>query len=201
MNKKEVLVEYICKINSVIKQSLHHTQRIRFTCFDLSVNYIVFGATSGGIYIFNREPCKFIKLIPNKEGSVTNVVISPDQKNIALSTSKGLILVSENCFCDNNLQYQIYTQHEGNIITAMKWYSNDLYSGDNIGQISVISLTPLLTKALFQTPSATLMRLDSSIVQACAENSMNYAHDSEAVEIVSDSQAALRALQAVRFDS
>ncbi|KRT81816.1 hypothetical protein AMK59_6336 [Oryctes borbonicus] len=47
----------------------------------------------------------------------------------------------------------------------MKWYLNDLYSGDSIGQISVISLTPLLTKALFQTPSATLMLLDSSIVQ------------------------------------
>ncbi|KAI4463905.1 ruby-eye2-like protein [Holotrichia oblita] len=165
MSKKEVFVEYLSKINSVIKQSLHQTQRIKFTCFDISSNYIVFGASSGGIYIFNRHPCKFIKLIPNKDGSVTNIVISSEQKDVALSTTKGFIVIVENCFCDGNIQYQIYTQHEGNTVTAMKWYGNDLYSGDSSGQVSVISISHLLKKALFQTPSATLMRLDSTIVQ------------------------------------
>lgn len=29
MNKKEVLVEYISKVNNVIKQPLHQTQRIK----------------------------------------------------------------------------------------------------------------------------------------------------------------------------
>lgn len=29
MSKKEVFVEYLSKINSVIKQSLHQTQRIK----------------------------------------------------------------------------------------------------------------------------------------------------------------------------
>lgn len=136
----------------------------QFSCYDLSSNYIVFGATSGGIYIFRRYPCKFIKLIPNKviliyyfstefflcmtsyfqEGAAVYVVISPDQKNIALSTNKGLIVIVQNCFTENNVQYQVYSQHEGNVITAMIWSVNDLYCGDNTGHVSVISFTNIL---------------------------------------------------------
>lgn len=38
----------------------------QYTCFNVSKSLIAFGATSGGIYVFNRTPCEFIQLIPNK---------------------------------------------------------------------------------------------------------------------------------------
>lgn len=33
--------------------------------FDVSNKYIVFGASSGGIYVYKRSPCNLIKFIPS----------------------------------------------------------------------------------------------------------------------------------------
>lgn len=38
----------------------------QYTCFDVSPSFLVFGATSGGLYLFRREPCTFLQLLPNK---------------------------------------------------------------------------------------------------------------------------------------
>lgn len=38
----------------------------QLNCFDASTNFLVFGASSGGIYIFKEDPCEFKKLIPSK---------------------------------------------------------------------------------------------------------------------------------------
>ncbi|XP_022901428.2 BLOC-2 complex member HPS5 homolog [Onthophagus taurus] len=165
MNKKHLFVEYLSNVNTVIKQPLQQTQRIKFTSLDVSQNYIVFGATSGGIYIFNRYPSKFIKLLPNKEGSITNISVSLDECAVAITTVKGLIVIIQNCFLDNGLKYQIYKEHEGKNITAIKWQVNELYVGDDFGKITVISLPSKTSKSLFNIPSATLMTLDSSVVQ------------------------------------
>lgn len=43
-------------------------------------NYIVFGASSGSLYIFRRYPCEFLQLIQNVYGSITNVRISPNER-------------------------------------------------------------------------------------------------------------------------
>jgi hypothetical protein len=38
----------------------------QYTCFCVSRNFLIFGATSGGLYVFRREPCIFLQLLPNK---------------------------------------------------------------------------------------------------------------------------------------
>jgi len=38
----------------------------QYTCFSVSQNFLIFGATSGGLYVFRREPCIFLQLLPNK---------------------------------------------------------------------------------------------------------------------------------------
>jgi hypothetical protein len=38
----------------------------QYTCFNVSRNFLIFGATSGGLYVFKREPCIFLQLLPNK---------------------------------------------------------------------------------------------------------------------------------------
>lgn len=79
-----------------------------------------------------------------QEGGVLKIVISPNEKNIALASAKGFIIIVQNFWADITLDYQIYTEHEGLTVTAMKWNHNDLYCGDHTGKVSVISLVNIL---------------------------------------------------------
>ncbi|XP_018580124.1 Hermansky-Pudlak syndrome 5 protein homolog isoform X1 [Anoplophora glabripennis] len=166
---KCILVQYLTSINSVISEIFKSTQRIKLTCFDVSEEYIVFGTSSGGVYIFKREPCQFIKIIPSKEGSAIKIVIAPKGKNLAIASSKGLLIILED-FLDINVRPLIHSEHEGSMVTAIKWYGNTVYSGDDAGRVAVFSLSNLLT--IFQTASATIMHLDSNIVQI--DSYLNY---------------------------
>lgn len=38
----------------------------QYTCFEVSQHFIIFGASSGGLYVFRRQPCEFVQLLPNK---------------------------------------------------------------------------------------------------------------------------------------
>ncbi|KAF5274300.1 hypothetical protein FQR65_LT04418 [Abscondita terminalis] len=165
MNSSFLLVEHLSNVNAIIKQPLQMTQRIKFTCFDISKTFIVFGATSGGLYVYNRDPHQFIKLIPSKEGSVMQVCISPDEKHIALSTSKGTVVIIQNFFAETNIHYETYSEHRDNLVTAMQWYLDELFCGDNNGKVTVVVLPSLLAKAIFQVTCATLMHLESAVVQ------------------------------------
>ncbi|KAJ8911457.1 hypothetical protein NQ315_013561 [Exocentrus adspersus] len=157
-----ILVEHLTSINSVICDTFKSTKRIKLTCFDVSEEYIVFGASSGGIYIFKREPCEFLKLIPSKEGSAIQIVISPNGKNIAITSLRGLVIILED-FLDPNVIPLIHSEHEGSTVTAIKWHGNTIYSGDDTGRVAVFFLSNLLT--IFQIPSSILLHLDSKIVQ------------------------------------
>lgn len=59
---------------------------LQYTCVDVS-NYIVFGASSGSLYIFRRYPCEFLQLIQNVHGSITNVRISPNERFVNKSVA------------------------------------------------------------------------------------------------------------------
>ncbi|CAG9762900.1 unnamed protein product [Ceutorhynchus assimilis] len=157
-----VLAEYSSNINSVIKQTFQSMQRIKLTCFDASPHYLIFGATSGGIYIF--QCCQFVKLIPSKEGSASLIAISKDEHNVAVATSRGLILVLQN-FLEDSSKYQVFSEHEMRNVTYFKWHKNELYVGDDRGKVSIINASFQTTKSIFQLPTATLMTLDSAIVQ------------------------------------
>lgn len=163
--EKYVLVEYLTTIKSAISETFKNTQRIKLTCFDVSNQYIILGTSSGGIYVFKRSPCEFLKLIPSKEGATVQIKISTNEKNVALASSRGYVIIVENVFADFNLRPLLYTEHEDNTVTVMTWHGNDLYCGDNTGKISVSTISSTLTKAIFQTSSATLMHLDSTIIQ------------------------------------
>lgn len=72
--------------------------------------------------------------------------ISPDEKHIAAATTKGLVLLLQNCFEEREANHQQFIEHEGNTITAMKWQHNDVYSGDDRGKISVVTIANLLVR-------------------------------------------------------
>ncbi|XP_044255419.1 Hermansky-Pudlak syndrome 5 protein homolog [Tribolium madens] len=162
MTEKYALVEHSSTLNNIIRNTFETTHRIKFTAFDVSHKYAIFGVNSGGIYIFSRESCQFLKLIPSTHGPANLLFISPNEKNLAIAVLTGLVVVLED-FSETDFQQQIFTEHEGNNITAIKWNGNDLYCGDNTGRVSVVALRNFLT--VFQTPVACLMHLDSPIVQ------------------------------------
>ncbi|XP_013195508.1 BLOC-2 complex member HPS5 homolog [Amyelois transitella] len=161
------IVQELPDISESIRFPIQNVQRIRYTCFDVSKSLIVFGATSGGIYVFNRNPCEFVQLIPNKDGIITRLAISPNEKHIGFANGKGAVSVTE---CNQSLSGGHSTttskEHHGNEVTTLVWgRSNMLFAGDDVGKISVLQLQGFIAKAIFQNLSQTIMSLDSRICQ------------------------------------
>ncbi|XP_028169202.1 Hermansky-Pudlak syndrome 5 protein homolog [Ostrinia furnacalis] len=161
-------------ISEYIKFPLLSVQRIKYTCFDVSRTLIAFGATSGGIYVFNRCPCEFIQLIPNKDGAITRLAISAAEKHISFANGRGIVTVTA---CDQSLSggHSAVTskEHQGNEVTAMVWSANNmLFTGDDVGKISVLQLQSFIAKTMFQSSSQTIMSLDSRICQLDIKASM-----------------------------
>ncbi|KAL6258763.1 hypothetical protein P5V15_010711 [Pogonomyrmex californicus] len=153
------------EINSILYKPINSTQRIKYTCFNASASYIILGSTSGSIYLFSREPCSFLQIIPLSEGVVSRVAISPDEKTVALATTRGTV-----CLVSLKSTPQLMSvsmEHMYEQVTCICWNnsSTEIYVGDAIGRVSVMVLSIFTVNGIFQTPACILMNLDSSIVQ------------------------------------
>lgn len=153
------------EINPLLYKPINSTQRIKYTCFNTSPNYIVLGSTSGSIYLFSRKPCSFIQLIPLSEGAVSCVLISPDEKTIALTTIRGLVCLV--ALKPMPKLIAISSEHIHKQVNCLCWNDNssELYIGDENGKVSVMVLSIFTVNGMFQAPACTLMNLDSTIVQ------------------------------------
>ncbi|XP_011883083.1 PREDICTED: uncharacterized protein LOC105570478 [Vollenhovia emeryi] len=153
------------EINSILYKPINSTQRIKYTCFHASPSYIILGSTSGSVYLFSREPCSFLQIIPLSEGVVSRVAISPDEKTVALATTRGTVcLVS---LKSTPQLISVSTEHMYKQITCVCWNDNstEIYVGDAVGRVSIMVLSIFTVNGMFQTPACTLMNLDSGIVQ------------------------------------
>ncbi|RVE53023.1 hypothetical protein evm_002321 [Chilo suppressalis] len=168
------ILQELPNISETIQFPLQSVQRIKYTCFDVSKTFIAFGATSGGIYVFNRNPCEFIQLIPNKDGAITRLAISSDDKHIGFANGRGVVTVTA---CKQSLSGGHSTvtskDHQNNEVTAMTWGDTSmLFTGDDVGRISVLQLQGFIAKTMFQSSSQTIMNLDSRICQIDVKDSM-----------------------------
>ncbi|KAJ8728643.1 hypothetical protein PYW07_006339 [Mythimna separata] len=166
-NLPPYILQELPDITESINYPIQNVQRIKYTCFDISKSLIAFGATSGGIYVFNRTPCEFVQLIPNKDGAITRLAISTDEKHIGFANGRGLATIAG---CNQSLSSSHSTnvskEHQGNEITAMIWSSSHmLFMGDDVGKISVLQPQNFIAKTMFQSSSLTIMSLDSRICQ------------------------------------
>ncbi|XP_015584779.1 uncharacterized protein LOC107262761 [Cephus cinctus] len=153
------------EINVLLHKPIHSTHRIKYTCFGVSPNYIILGSSSGSLYLFSREECIFQQLIPLSEGLICHVLISPDEKLVALATMGGSV-----CFVSLKpvvKQIALSTEHVGKCVTCLCWDDNSsaLYIGDSTGKISVMVQSIFTVNGIFQVPASTLMNLDSKIIQ------------------------------------
>lgn len=149
---------------------LKNTTRVKYHCFDVSKRYLAFGATTGDVFMFQREPLSFITTVTNKEGSVVQVALAPNDSIIGLATSRGHVLVMEHNAERLSVQahrLQLSYEHKGTTVTCLLWNSigSRLFVGDNQGKVSVLNVSTSKAKSLFQPPPCTLMQLDSKIVQ------------------------------------
>ncbi|CAK1542608.1 unnamed protein product [Leptosia nina] len=167
------ILQELPDITECVNFPIKNIQRIKYTCFDISKSLIAFGATSGGIYVFNRWPCEFIQLIPNKDGPITRLAISTNEKHIGFANGKGMVTVTE---CDQTLSRNYSTasskEHLGNEVTSMIWSGCMLFTGDDVGKISILQLNSFITKTMFHGSSQTIMSLDSRICQLDTRDSM-----------------------------
>ncbi|XP_071954746.1 uncharacterized protein [Antedon mediterranea] len=145
------------------------TERIKYTCVALSKRFIAFGATSGGLYIFQRDTHKYLQVIVNKEGSVTHVKFAPDDNLVGLSTNNGYIVIWQLNVVNRKKPELLMTSfaHKGSNITCLQWNdtSHRLYSGDNKGKVTLTNVYSRKVSGLLQLPTAPIVSLDSAIVQ------------------------------------
>lgn len=61
------------------------TGRIKCSCLDVSSSYLVFGANTGSLYVYERETLLFIHIITNP-GAIEKIKFSPDGALLAVVT-------------------------------------------------------------------------------------------------------------------
>ncbi|XP_022209502.2 Hermansky-Pudlak syndrome 5 protein homolog [Drosophila obscura] len=142
--------------------------RIKYTCFDISDSYIIFGASSGSLYLFNRNG-KFLHLIPNKHGAITNLSISANNKYVAFSTQRSLICVYAVNLSAQATPQVIVTHLDQSVqVSCIHWTQDEkqFYYGDSRGQVNLVLLSSFIGHNLLLNMTVhPLLYLDSPIVQ------------------------------------
>lgn len=120
---------------------------LQYTCFDASHNYIVCGASSGSVYIFQRSSCKFLQLIPNTCGPINNIAISPNDRYVAFSSQKGTILVYVVDLTATEPQV-VNSHYRDTTITCLHWKQNEcqFFYGDKKGNVFLVNLNVFLVR-------------------------------------------------------
>lgn len=120
---------------------------LQYTCFDASHNYIVCGASSGSIYIFQRSPCKFLQLIPSTSGPISNIAISPNDRYVAFCSQKGTILLYVVDFTATEPQV-VQSHYRDTAVTCLQWKQNEsqFFYGDKKGNVFLVNLNVFLVR-------------------------------------------------------
>lgn len=136
---------------------------LQYSSFDASEKYLVFGATSGSLYIFNRNPCSFVKIVPSKLQSISQVRISRQERLVAFSNVKGQIGVVDL----QAAEAQVNTaQLDKSYVTCFYWDNEErLYCGDQKGHVSIISLGYFMGRNILNLTLKSILLLDSPVVQ------------------------------------
>ena len=72
-----------------ISQPVRTAKRVRYQCIETSCTYLCIGASTGSIYIFDRNSAKLIKFISNKLNGIVLMKFSSNNKLLAVADSTG----------------------------------------------------------------------------------------------------------------
>nr|CAD7439798.1 unnamed protein product [Timema bartmani] len=102
-----------------------------------------------------------------EDGAITQLSISPNEKMFVVATLKGVVCVLERNEGRGARRVLVSNEHQGSEVTALQWNSSssEIFIADDVGRVSVLTVSLFTTKTMFQTPSFQLMQLDSRVVQ------------------------------------
>ncbi|CAG2056326.1 unnamed protein product [Timema podura] len=102
-----------------------------------------------------------------QDGAITRLSISPNEKMFVVATLKGVVCVLERNEGRGARRVLVSNEHQGSEVTALQWNSSssEIFIADDVGRVSVLTVSLFTTKTMFQTPSFQLMQLDSRVVQ------------------------------------
>ncbi|XP_067620009.1 BLOC-2 complex member HPS5 homolog [Eurosta solidaginis] len=169
------MTELYCLSNFIdfspaLNEPLKHSNRIKYTCFDISTNYVIFGASSGSLYLFNRCSGKFLHLVPNKHGPVTHLAISANEKYVAFSTQRSMICVyavNLSALTTPQVIYAKLGSDQTLQVTCIHWTQDEkqFYYGDTRGQVNLVLLTSFIGKSLLSMGVHAILFLESPVIQ------------------------------------
>lgn len=159
-------------LSQAINLPLRNTKRIRFTSSDASTKYIIFGANSGSLYVYDRLTVNFLCIIPSQLGTISKVCISRNGKQVAVANQRGAIGVVLDL--DSSATKEILltelgdgTGSKGAFVTCFCWGDEDreLYVGDSRGIVSLLQLSMFMGRNILNITLNPVLLLDQQIVQ------------------------------------
>ncbi|XP_052899377.1 BLOC-2 complex member HPS5 homolog [Anopheles moucheti] len=168
------------ELSAFVNQPFKNNSRIKFTCFDCSPKFFVFGANSGSLYLYDRLSTRFLAIFPSQLGTIGKVSISHNEKQIAVGNqtgSIGVLLELEPPHVKEILSTELASTTDGDgqplemteptFVTSFCWTEDDkeLYCGDSRGVVSLIQFSLFMGRNILNISLHPVLLLDNRIVQ------------------------------------
>uniref|UniRef100_A0A182LT38 Hermansky-Pudlak syndrome 5 protein homolog n=1 Tax=Anopheles culicifacies TaxID=139723 RepID=A0A182LT38_9DIPT len=168
------------ELSAFVNQPFRNNSRIKFTCFDCSPKYFVFGANSGSLYLYDRLTSSFLAIFPSQLGTIGKVSISHNEKQIAIGNqtgSIGVLLELEPPHVKEILSTELAPTNDGDgqplemadsaFVTSFCWTEDDkeLYCGDSRGVVSLIQFSLFMGRNILNISLHPVLLLENRIVQ------------------------------------
>ena len=159
---------------------IKNSQRVKFTCFDACPQYIAFGSSSGGVYLFSNCPngsSEYLFTILNASncGPITCLAFAEnDYHLIAMATSREHLIVAEIApqkqvlFTSSwiiSYQCSDFTKNSINILKWDQYYDYRLYMTDSSGQIFILHNVKDLKNLMVVPKPSIILKLTAQIYQ------------------------------------
>ncbi|XP_049547121.1 Hermansky-Pudlak syndrome 5 protein homolog [Anopheles darlingi] len=171
-------------LSEPVNHPLRNNKRIKFTCFDCSAKYLVFGANSGSLYLYERKSTAFLALVPSQLGVIGKVSISQSEKQIAIGNQSGSIgvlleldppnvreIISTELTLTSDEEQQLPPDAPRSppsaFVTSFCWTEDDkeLYCGDSRGIVSLIQFSLFMGRNILNISLHPVLLLENRIVQ------------------------------------
>uniref|UniRef100_A0A182PKP2 Hermansky-Pudlak syndrome 5 protein homolog n=1 Tax=Anopheles epiroticus TaxID=199890 RepID=A0A182PKP2_9DIPT len=168
------------ELSTFVNKPFRNNSRIKFTCFDCSPKYFVFGANSGSLYLYDRITTSFLAIFPSQLGTIGKVSISHNEKQIAVGNQTGSIgvllelepphvkeILSTELAPTTDGEGQPIDQGDVAFVTSFCWTEDDkeLYCGDSRGIVSLIQFSLFMGRNILNISLHPVLLLENRIVQ------------------------------------
>ncbi|PIK33722.1 hypothetical protein BSL78_29460 [Apostichopus japonicus] len=162
-----LLVEF--ESQDELLKPIRQSARIKYSALDVSKEHIALGASTGSVYIFQRDNLNYILQLSGNNGSISKLLFSRRCDRLAVVTWDSLIVVWELNIQERKNPVQILTSttHKDAGITCLAWdeSGNRVFAGDERGWVTITNVDSKKPSGLFKLLSQVILKADSQIVQ------------------------------------